>query len=84
MKENNPYVGAVPKGKRRATRDNKNVNTNIDIRSYFKSVGDQLKDRETDQRQAQSERDPDQQEFPRDPGRTKHSSSSDHHPTVEN
>ena len=82
-KLNNPYLGTVKRGRRRSTRDNKASN-NVDIRSYFKSVGDKLRDRETDQHQEHSERDPDHQEIPRDPGRTSHDNSSDHHLTVEN
>ena len=67
---NNLLIGTIIKGKRRAPRDSKIKinNSNSDIRSYFKSLGDKLRDRETQQTQVQdeSERSPGQQELPRD------------------
>lgn len=72
-KINNQHIGTIVRGRRRAPRDNKsklnnNYNSNIDIRSYFKSLGDQLRDREIEQTQvqAESERSPGQQELPGD------------------
>ena len=70
LKITNPHIGTVPRGKRRSTRDSKVINNNSDIRSFFKSIGDQLRDRETEQTKvhAGSERIPGDQEIPRDPG----------------
>ena len=67
---NNLHIGTIIKGKRRnkAPRDSKTNNLNNDIRSYFKSIGDRLRNRETQHTEVQveSERSPGQQELPGD------------------